>query len=112
MRTLQLIIKEKYLAEIIRGTKTIETRDIRPSNARKYIIDEPGRDLQSKPYDTIQFYAGYRPDRKKALVEVLGSEIVLFTNEKGEYLEFEEKGEVYIEAIIEYKLGKIISHNY
>ncbi|MBC6493023.1 hypothetical protein ACFSQD_00715 [Flavihumibacter stibioxidans] len=116
MKTLQLIIKEKFLAEIVSGTKLIETRDIRPKNASRYIVDielpDGEKDIAPKQYDAIQFYAGYNVNRKKALVEVLGAEILIVADENGQDIELEEDGEIYLAAIVEYRLGKVLEHNY
>lgn len=116
MKTLQLIIKEKFLAEIVSGTKLIETRDIRPKNASRYIryVDLPDgdQDVELKQYDAIQFYAGYNANRKKALVQVLNAEIKIVTDENGQDIELEEDGEIYLAAIVEYLLGKVLEHNY
>lgn len=110
MQILQLIIKEHFLADIVQGKKKIETRDIRPGSAKKYIgnMDE----LTPKGYDAIQFYAGYNKDRKKALVEIKAAEILIVADEDGNDLVYEENGEEYLEAVVQYKLGKVLEHNY
>ncbi len=110
MNTLQLIIKGVFLDQILTGEKKIETRDIRPANAKKYVIETPDS-VTPRPYDAIEFFAGYNKNRKTAVVKVEGAEVVVLTNEEGEELIYEHEGEEYAQAIIEYKLGNILSHN-
>ena len=112
MPTLTLIIKEHFLAQIVQGKKKKETRDIRPENATKYIVEKPGNKVEPRPYDRIQFYAGYNTDRKAATVEIKAAEIVVLTDETGEPLAFDHAGEEYVQAVIEYKLGRVLVHNY
>lgn len=40
MKVLTLSIKQKFFDEILAGKKTHEIREIRPTNARKYIVYE------------------------------------------------------------------------
>ncbi len=112
MRILTLIIKEVHFAAIMAGTKKVETREIRPASFNKYYEYGPGDTLLGlRPYDAIQFYAGYRTDRKGSLVEVVSSEMIILTDEDtGEYITYKHNGEDYCETLAEYKLGKIISH--
>lgn len=116
-RVLSLIIKQKYFDEILLGNKTTEEREIRPSSQKKYCqVDEEGNCVYDeekgiflpRDYDAIRFYVGYNKDRQTALVEVKGSEIVLFTDENGEFVELEEKGEPYLAAVVVYSLGAIL----
>jgi hypothetical protein len=111
MRVLSLIIKEVHLLNILNGTKKIETREVRPPSYEKYYEYAANGDLIGlRPYDAIQFYAGYRTDRKGALVEVLSSEMVAFTDEDtGEYITYKHGGEDHVEVNAEYRVGKVIS---
>ena len=78
-KVLTLIIKQKYFDEIIAGTKKQESREIKPSTERKYILfDEDGYPIEDEnrnivpiQYDALLLYVGYKPDREAALVEVL-----------------------------------------
>lgn len=112
MTDLQLIIKQHYLEEIVAGTKTKETRDIRPKTAKKYIIDDGVSELKPVHYDTITFFGGYNTNRKTAKVEVKSALISLLVDDDGNNVTYEENGEEFVEAIIEYELGKVLSHNF
>ena len=112
MKTVTLIIKEKYLAEIIAGTKKIEYREIRPNSNNKYLVYLPGDNVEPRQYDTITFYAGYTKNRKSAIVEITDSEIVIEADENNVPIEYEEKGIMYTMATMQYTLGKVISHNF
>ena len=46
--------------------------------------------------------------RSSALVEVEGAEIELFVDENNEFIEYEEKGEIYTAAQVVYDLGRIL----
>jgi len=111
MKTLSLIIKKKYLDEILSGEKKIETREIRPKNASRYCkFDNTGLLLGPVEYDALQLFAGYQTDRAEIIVRITGSEIILFDDEEtGEPLTYEENGKLYIDAEIEYQLGDILS---
>lgn len=126
MKTLQLIIKQKFFDEIIAGTKKQEFRDIKPTTVGKYVQflvgekiyakeadipkDVKGEDVEPQPipYDAIQFYVGYNKNRSSALVEVTGAMIEIFTDENGNDIVLEQKGVEYIDAQMVYDLGKVI----
>lgn len=109
MRILNLIIKVSFLDEIIAGRKKKETREIRPTNVNQYVDFKPnGLFDKCKEYDAIQFWGGYNKDRKGALVEVLGSELIVFKDEMGRDLTYEVAGEKYVQCQIEYVLGKVL----
>lgn len=112
MRDLQLIIKQEHLEQIVAGTKLVETRDIRPKTAKKYIIDDGVSELKPVDYDTITFFAGYNKNRKTATVQVLSAGISILVDDDGNNLVYEENGEEYVEAIIEYHLGEVLKHNF
>lgn len=81
MNVLTLIIKKKWLDEILSGEKTTEEREIRPKTIKKYatIVDlatgksydnyddlfaevkpnDKGFDFVPRKYDALQLYAGY-----------------------------------------------------
>lgn len=124
MEILTLSIKQKYFDEILAGKKTHEYREIRPTNAKKYItylcggkeykadeeLPEEG-EVELKPikYDTIKLLTGeYKGKRPYMIVEVKGAEVVLLTDENGNDIIYEYKGEEYIAAQIDYTLGKVI----
>lgn len=123
MRILNLIVKQEWLDKILSGEKTVETRNITPTTASKYIYyqDETGKvykryedvpedilpEAVPYQYDAIRFFAGYRKDRKSALVEVKGCKIYTLTDDNGEEIIYMEDGNEYVAAQIDYSLGKI-----
>ena len=114
MEILQLIIKQKFFDEIVKGTKKQEFREIRPNSQAKYCkLDKEGyvvsKDgvLQARKYDAIRFYVGYNKDRDTALVKVNGSKIELFEDENG-LITYTHEGEEYVAAQVVYDLGDII----
>lgn len=66
--TLFLIIKEKYLNEILNGTKKIEYRDVNEYYINRFCtVNKAGEITGTKQdYKFIQFQAGYNKDSKKA----------------------------------------------
>lgn len=124
MNVLTLSIKQKYLDEILAGKKTHEYREIRPTNAKKYITyvcqgkeykadeelpEEGSIDLKPIKYDAIKLLTGeYKGKRPYIIVEVKGAEVVLLTDENGNDIVYEYKGEEFLAAQIDYTLGKII----
>lgn len=127
MKILTLSIKQKYFDQILIGTKNHENREIRPTNAKKYIkylcngkeyladeeLPEEG-DVELKPikYDAIKFLTGeYEGARPYIIVEVKNAEVVIFTDENGEDIVYTYKGEEYIAAQIDYTLGNVLERN-
>ena len=99
MNILTLSIKQKYFDEILAGKKTHEYREIRPTNAKKYItylcggkeypadaeLPEEG-EIELKPikYDAIKLLTGaYTGKRPYIIVEVKNAEAVILTDENG-----------------------------
>ncbi len=107
MNILTLSIKQKYFDEILAGKKTHEYREIRPTNAKKYItylcggkeypanaeLPEEG-EIELKPikYDAIKLLTGaYTGKRPYIIIEVkkqrqsfsqMKTAMILFTNIK------------------------------
>lgn len=124
MKVLTLSIKQKYFDEILAGKKTTETREIRPTNAKKYIkyvcegkeyeADEelPESDdisIKTIDYDAIKLLTGaYSGKRPYILVECKGAAVYLLTDENGEDIIYEYQGKEYMAAEIEYTLGKVL----
>lgn len=124
MKILTLSIKQKYFDEILAGEKTHEYREIRPTNAKKYItylcggkeyptdaeLPEEG-EIELKPikYDAIKLLTGaYTGKRPYIIVEVKAAEAVILTDENGDDIVYEYKGEEYLAAQMDYTLGKIL----
>lgn len=120
MKILTLIIKQKYFDEILSGKKTVETREIRHNNFKKYCeLDEDGYAkfdedkgvFIPRQYDAIRFFVGYNKERDTALVEVKGAEIGIFVDEEGKEIVYEANGEEFIASYIDYALGKVLETN-
>lgn len=125
MKVLTLSIKQKYFDEILSGEKTHEYREIRPTNAKKYIYFECGgkeyatedevpdndEPYTFKPikYDAIKLLTGaYSGKRPYIIIEVKDAEAYILTDDDGNDIEYEYKGGVYLAAQIDYTLGKIL----
>lgn len=120
MKILTLIIKQKYFDEILSGAKTVETREIRHNNFKKYceldeegfaLFDEENGVFVPKKYDAIRFYVGYNKDSASALVEVKDANIGIYVDEDGKEIVYEAQGEEFIASYIDYDLGKVIEAN-
>ena len=96
MKTVNFQIKGKYLDQIKAGTKIIEYRSISEYNGKLLCDHIDKKDLQpgdqylkhnkeiwrpKKDLTHVQFFNGYRPDRKKLLCELKTIEINRFVNE-------------------------------
>lgn len=115
MKILNLIVTKKDFDEIIRGQKTQEFREIRPTSAKKYCsLDQDGNckmeDGRFLPrhYDAIRFKVGYAKNTPTALVEVKEANIELFVDEKDEFISYEINGKYYLAAQVVYDLGNVI----
>ncbi|MEG0929641.1 ASCH domain-containing protein [Algoriella sp.] len=117
-KNLTLSIKQEFFDKILAGTKTIESREIRPNNTSKYCeVDEEGfvieddNGIVTLKYDTITFLTGaYVGKRPKMVVKVKSSQVLLLEDEETHELIIlkDDKGEDYFAAVIEFKLGEII----
>ncbi|PKO99091.1 MAG: ASCH domain-containing protein [Bacteroidetes bacterium HGW-Bacteroidetes-8] len=124
MKTLTLSIKQTFFDEIKSGNKKEEVREIRANTSGKYIeyqvngekmkikeVPADATDVECVPikYDQIRFLTGeYKGKRPSMLVEVLGEDIIILTDEQGDDIVYEYEGFEYVAAEIRYKLGKVI----
>jgi len=125
MNVLTLSIKQKYFDEIIAGTKTVETREIRPNNFKRYCrylhdgkeyinaedIPEDDKSIDVIPvkYDALKLLTGeYRGKRPYVVVEVKNAQVAFLDDEDGKEIVYEVDGKEYLAAVIDYELGKII----
>lgn len=124
MKVLTLSIKQKYFDEILAGTKTHEYREIKPTNAKKYItylcggkeykvdeelLEEGDVELNPIKYDAIKLLTGaYSGKRPYIIIEVKNAEAVIITDEEGNDIFYEYQGEEYLAAQMDYTLGKIL----
>lgn len=122
MKTLNLIIKQCFFDEIIKGTKKQEFREVRPTTIKKLLqLDEEGYEVEDEDgnaqpikYDAIQFYVGYNKDRDSALVEVVDAHCEMFVDENDELITYEYGTDKdgnpltwYAEQVV-YDLGKVL----
>jgi len=124
MKTLNLIIKQCYFDEIIKGTKKQEFREVRPTTIKKLLqLDKEGFEIEDEngnaqpiKYDALQLYVGYAKNRASALVEVKSAYCEIITDEKGEPIIYEhgmdKNGEplVWVAERVVYNLGKVLAY--
>lgn len=128
MKVLTLSIKQKYFDEIVAGTKKNEYREIRPTNAKKYInyVDDNGVsypadavipdevEIEAVPikYDALKLLTGaYSGKRPYIIVEVKGAEVEIVEDEDGNEIVYEYNGEPYVVAHMNYQLGEILERS-
>lgn len=123
MKTLTLIIKQCFFDEIIKGTKTQEFREVKPTTIKKLLqLDEEGYEVEDEKgnavpinYDAIQFYVGYAKNRASALVEVK-SAFCQIPLENGEPIIYEygtdKNGNplTWVVETVVYNLGKVLAY--
>lgn len=125
-KILTLSIKQKYFDEILAGKKKKETREIRPTNAGKYIYyhtkdrdyttkevddipDDVDVELKAIKYDALKLLTGaYNGKRPYIIVEVKDANPYVITDDNGEDVVYEYEGKEYLLAEIEYDLGEIL----
>ena len=91
LKVLNLIIKKKYLDEILSGEKTIEYRELKQTVLNKYTyIDEADGKRYLRWYDLLHLFVGYNKNRENIMVEV--------------------KDITYHEGVVEYHLGQVLEH--
>lgn len=123
MKTLTLIIKQCFFDEIIKGTKTQEFREVKPTTIKKLLqLDAEGYEIEDEKgnaqpirYDAIQFYVGYAKNRASALVEVK-SAFCQIPLENGEPIIYEHGTDKHgnpltwvVETVV-YNLGKVLAY--
>jgi hypothetical protein len=109
MNILQLIIKQRYFDQIISGQKKQETREVRPTTQKKYVVlDEEDAIVDIIGYDAIRFFVGYETNRATALVEVKGAELVEIVDEDENPIYYDYKGQQNQMIDIVYTLGAVL----
>jgi hypothetical protein len=134
MKTLTLSIKQTFFDQILAGTKTVETREIKPSNATRYVyfvdsatntqykswkdIPDGVGDIVIEPvsYDALKLLRGaskgtsqINPEgtRPSCLVEVKGAEIFFLMDENNDKIFYDDDLE-FPAMVIDYQLGAIL----
>ena len=100
---ISFIIKTEHLAEIVAGTKTEEYRDVTDRLLKQVCdLDSEGNATGYKPIKTLRLFAGYKKDRKFAVVEVKDIELDVYLDDDGN--ETEDEYFVFV-------LGRVIETN-
>lgn len=101
--THDLIIKQKHLEEIVSGAKKEEYRDVTDRLLKQVCdLDSEGNATGYKPIKTLRLFAGYKKDRKFAVVEVRDIELDVYLDDDGN--ETEDEYFVFV-------LGKVVETN-
>lgn len=125
MKVLTLQIDKECFLDILNGRQNIEHRYVYPSNVTRYVyfkhdgkiykkqseIPDDDKEIEVLPihYDALYLINGRRKDAPRLTVEVKSEEYVIFTDEEGNDLIFEENGKTYLVCQVWYHLGKVIS---
>lgn len=125
MKVLTLQIDKKCFIDILNGKQDVEHRYVYPSNVTRYVyfkhdgkiykkqseIPDDDKEIEVLPihYDALYLINGRRKDAPRLTVEVKSEEYVIFTDEEGNDLIFEENGKTYLVCQVWYHLGKVIS---
>ena len=125
MKILNLIIKQVYFDQIIKGEKTQEFREVKPTTIKKLLqLDEEGLEIEDKygnslpiEYDALRLYVGYNKDRDTCLVEVKDAYCEIFLDDNDEPITYEygtDKDGNPLEWVAEqvvFNLGKVLEIN-
>ena len=125
MKVLTLQINKECFLDILNGKQDVEHRYVYPSNVTRYVyfkhdgkiykkqseIPDDDKEIEVLPihYDALYLINGRRKDAPRLTVEVKSEEYVIFTDEEGNDLIFEENGKPYLVCQVWYHLGKVIS---
>lgn len=125
MKVLTLQINKECFLDILNGKQDVDHRYVYPSNVTRYVyfkhdgkiykkqseIPDDDKEIEVLPihYDALYLINGRRKDAPRLTVEVKSEEYVIFTDEEGNDLIFEENGKTYLVCQVWYHLGKVIS---
>ena len=124
MKTLKLIIKQRFFDEIIKGTKKQELREVRPTTVKKllqldregYEIEDENGNAQPIKYDALHLYVGYAKNRASAIVEVKSAYCEMLLDESGEPIIYEDgtgkdgKPLTWVAERVVYNLGEVLAY--
>ncbi len=124
MKTLTLQINKPYFLAILNGEQKVEHRFVYPSNVTRYVHficdgvdykkqeDIPDGDspvtILPIEYDALYLINGRSKDAPRMLVEVESAEFIIFQDENGEDMYYEENGHQYYICQVWYHLGKVL----
>lgn len=106
---MNLSVSNQELTLIVKGKKLTETVEIHPLDQSRFVhIDAEGGIVGIVPYNAIAFTSS----TGSALVEVKGAKLYEVTNNHGDLLFYEYRGERQQQINLDYFLGEIIrTHN-
>ena len=108
MKTLTLQITGDSFRKILSGEQKIESREIRPKSAKRYVeINADGDAVDLILFDELYLINGRQPNSPRLNVNVESTELVYLEDEDGEIIKFKENGEEYLLCRVEYTLGQI-----
>lgn len=124
MKTLNLIIKQCFFDEIIKGTKKQEFREVKPTTIKRLVqLDKDGYEVEDEngnaipiQYDALHLYVGYAKNRASAIIEVKSAHCEIITDEKDEPIIYEHgrdkdgKPLVWVAERVVYNLGKVLAY--
>lgn len=124
MKKLTLQIKKENFDAILKGEQKVEHRVVWPSQVTKYVFfecegkqykkqeDLPDNDspitILPIEYDALYLINGRRKDAPRLLVEVESAEFIIFQDDEGNDMTYEENGQEFYVCQVWYHLGKIL----
>ena len=124
MNKLTLQISRENFQTILNGEQKVEHRYVYPSNQKRYVkfkcdgkvydsqddIPDTEADVEVIPieYDALYLINGRRKDAPRLTVEVERAEFIIFTDEDGNDILYEENGIEYVGCQVWYHLGKVL----
>ena len=113
MVQLKLQITRPSFEAILRGEQKIESREVKPRNASRYVVEKelPDGSIEVTPkhIDALYLINGRRKDAPRLTVEVLGAEWWVHSDDDGNDITFEENGETFLWSEVWYHLGRILA---
>jgi hypothetical protein len=124
MKTLKLIIKQRFFDEIVKETKKQEFREVKPTTIKRLVqLDKDGYEVEDEngnaipiQYDALQLYVGYAKNRTSALVEVKSAYCEILLDENGDPIFYEEGTDkdgnplTWVVERVVYNLGEVLAY--
>lgn len=125
MKTLTLRIKRDFFNAILNGSKTVEVREVKPTNVTRHVfftcdgkdykrqadIPDNGLPVYVQPvrYDRLLLINGYHTDAPRLTVEVRKARFAIVTDDDGNDITYRYKGKEYVTSVVEYSLGRVLA---